>query len=632
MNSLGNIVKSVKYVFDSFQDGICIFDITGNIVYTNTSWGDIVSFLRNISHDNFFLCCKRIDSNSFNGIEGKVSALFDGRIGSYEVKYTIPSFNNNIRHILMTLTPFFDRGKVIGVISTHRDISNYFNFQNELRRQKALFSSIYNNSSSADVISNPNNEIVMVNLKTEEFFGYSSEELLGLTLKKLECNDDHELIGNSDTKSTIKCYKRKDGSTFYGEVSETTLVDNDQNCLGKLTQIKDITEKQFYEKALLKKNRILSQSEKIANFGTWNFDVLSKELSWSEGMFEIHGMDPKEEPQPSFEDALQFFIPSERNKVTLHFFNILTDKKDFQFISRIRTKNKQTRWVKSYGTCHVNDDGVVDSIFGVYQDITDIKRAEEALKYRLEDLVDRKTVELKKAQSELLKQEKLAIIGKLLAIVAHELRNPLGTIRNSLYVIQQRIDDQYITDNIIDDSVERVSRNITRCDNIVEGLMTYVRSTKPELKKTNLYDLVQSVLSDLDYSNNIRIDNDTDRDLELYIDPLRFHRVLVNLINNSIEAILDQDFGRGYGNIRIYNKITNNSVEIYVYDNGPGIHPNDLKMVMEPLVSTKSFGVGLGLAVVKQILEDHKGSIDISSVHGEHTCVKLVLSSSTVIK
>ena len=204
-------------------------------------------------------------------------------------------------------------------------------------------------------------------------------------------------------------------------------------------------------------------------------------------------------------------------------------------------------------------------------------------------------------------KQKFEILGELTAVVAHELKNPLGTIRNSLFLMQNRLNEEYVVDENVDELLNRIFRNIDRCNNIVNDLLDFARHTKLAKRRINIKQLVDKVLEDLVMPSSIQINNEISPNHHLNIDSDKIHRVLLNLLKNSIEAIMDSEVGKGAGYINITNSSDDNYNIISIYDNGPGVDEQKCEKLFEPLISTKSFGIGLGLSIVQDIMKKHNG-------------------------
>ena len=256
-------------------------------------------------------------------------------------------------------------------------------------------------------------------------------------------------------------------------------------------------------------------------------------------------------------------------------------------------------------------------------DITERKHAEEELvRYRehLEELVKERTAELEDAHKLLIQQERLATLGRLTATVSHELRNPLGTIRASFYSIADETSDKELG---IEDVLDRAERNITRCDAIIEELLDYARTKKPELSPTRVDDWLAHVLDEQTIPAGIRLKRSLVSGMEVPIDGERLRRCVINLVTNACQAM--QEGKQTGGCLRVETARKADRLEIRIIDSGPGIPPERMEKIFEPLYSTKGFGVGLGLPIVRQIAEMHGGDIEIESEPGEGTRATLWL-------
>jgi PAS domain S-box-containing protein len=258
------------------------------------------------------------------------------------------------------------------------------------------------------------------------------------------------------------------------------------------------------------------------------------------------------------------------------------------------------------------------------RNIMERKKFEEELRSnreRLEQQVEERTLDLRAAQEELLERERLAVLGRLTGVVGHELRNPLGTIRSSLYVLRNNIHEK---SDLVIRALNRAERNIIRCDRIIEELLDYTRARPAILEAVSIDAWLAEIIEDYDFPPAIKVDTRYGADRRLRIEPERLRRCIVNVLANACEALRDSEPDKPPV-IRVATRVGRGEVEIEIADNGPGIPVELQDKVFEPLFSTKGFGIGLGLAIVEQIMEQHHGSVEIRSNKGVGTSVLLCL-------
>ncbi len=256
-----------------------------------------------------------------------------------------------------------------------------------------------------------------------------------------------------------------------------------------------------------------------------------------------------------------------------------------------------------------------------------LRTEDELKKYRdqLEDLVEERTQELHAIQKQLLRKERLATLGQLTATVSHELRNPLGSIRNSLAVIH-RIADK--NNSMMNNALQISERGIQRCDNIISELLDFSRIKDLNLKVKNVDDWVDEIINDYEFPPEITLSLDLTSQLTLAFDQERLLRAMINIVNNACESLLaDNESSHELKAlcVTISTHLRDKTLEIKITDNGPGMSEKLQENIYEPLFSTKTFGVGLGLPVVKQILIQHGGSLVIRSQEKQGTQVSLLL-------
>jgi signal transduction histidine kinase len=228
---------------------------------------------------------------------------------------------------------------------------------------------------------------------------------------------------------------------------------------------------------------------------------------------------------------------------------------------------------------------------------------------------------LRIAQEEALRKGKMAQLGNLTATVAHELRNPLSTVRTSTYLLSRKLMDKGLG---VEPQLQRINSGVIRCDNIITQLLDFSRS-KPVKLEPIVLDVWLEKLVQMEAQKLPEIVS-----IECYfglgeriveIEPGRFERAIINLISNASEALVGKgdDPKSRYTEtpvISISTKLTARGAEITVADNGPGISTENMLKIREPLFTTKNFGTGLGISAVEQILEQHSGGLDIKSVEG----------------
>jgi signal transduction histidine kinase len=232
-------------------------------------------------------------------------------------------------------------------------------------------------------------------------------------------------------------------------------------------------------------------------------------------------------------------------------------------------------------------------------------------------------------EAELLKKERLSVLGQLTATVAHELRNPLSAIRNTLFSVKEMANGAGLT---LDRPISRMERSIERCNRIIGDLLEYARHRELRRASVDLEGWLHDVLAEQQVPAGIALTEDFHAPNQpIAIDAERVRRVVINLIDNAAQAMgeLPADAER---RISVRTSADDDGVAIQVADTGPGISPENLTRIFEPLFSTKSFGTGLGLATVKQIVGQHGGTIDVDSTVGRGTCFTVRLPREVELK
>ena len=247
-------------------------------------------------------------------------------------------------------------------------------------------------------------------------------------------------------------------------------------------------------------------------------------------------------------------------------------------------------------------------------------------------LVDSRTAELNASleelsdtQARLVFQERLAAIGQVAAAVGHELRNPLGVLTNSLYLIRTALPSG---------DTERIERHLATADReigaaavIVEGLLDFARQSEPELDEFDLDDLVDEALAVAPPPAGIDVARRRLDDIgRVRGDRQQLRQVLLNLLTNAYAAI------DGEGVIMIDAVADGKRVELRVSDTGVGMDEDTMNHIFDPFYTRKAKGIGLGLAVTRRIVEAHGGTVAVRSAPGEGTTFAVKLPGALVPK
>jgi two-component system, NtrC family, sensor kinase len=248
----------------------------------------------------------------------------------------------------------------------------------------------------------------------------------------------------------------------------------------------------------------------------------------------------------------------------------------------------------------------------------------------LEERVDQKTRELKRAHEHVLHVEKMATIGKMAAVVAHEINNPLSGILTYAKLLRRWIERGEVETSKRQDAeqcLDLIADESRRCGDLVKNLLTFSRTAPMNVQTTDLNSVVDRSVRLIAHQlklNGVELHPDLPQDLpRIQCDPGQIEQVVLALVMNAIDAMPHG------GNLWLSTRLRADSseVEIRVRDDGSGIPPDVLPQIFEPFLTTKETGksVGLGLAVSQNIVEGHRGRIEVESEPGKGTTFTVTL-------
>lgn len=247
----------------------------------------------------------------------------------------------------------------------------------------------------------------------------------------------------------------------------------------------------------------------------------------------------------------------------------------------------------------------------------------------LEEKVKERTKDLEAAQREIIKNERLSVLGQLTAIVSHELRNPLGVIRSSAFYLSTKADP---ADDKIAKHLYRIEEQVGLCDSIIGELLEYTRGRRFAAVRGHLNPWVEEVLDQMALPSHLQLSRNLAANLPSFnFDKEKIRRVLINLVENAIQAVNAREAeaaqkARFYRpEIVLTTRRSDGGISIQIEDNGLGMDSATAERAFEPLFTTRARGTGLGLAIVRKIVEEHGGSVTLRSEQGSGTTVTVVI-------
>ena len=241
----------------------------------------------------------------------------------------------------------------------------------------------------------------------------------------------------------------------------------------------------------------------------------------------------------------------------------------------------------------------------------------------LQDITERRLADarLRQVQQELVAREKLATIGQVAGSIAHEIRNPLGAIRNAVYFLKLTAGDK-LTGKAAK-HLEIISDEINRSNQIITSLLDFVQGRLCEPQPCRLADILAQATARAELPRMTVVETRLPHDLPLVrVDADQMEQVFCNLITNAHQAMPDG------GKVTITATRFDGVVRVAVSDSGSGITPENRARLFEPLFSTKAFGVGLGLPICKTFTEANKGTIGVETEVGKGTTVTVTLPAA----
>ena len=384
--------------------------------------------------------------------------------------------------------------------------------------------------------------------------------------------------------------------------------------------IRDISDQKVASERLRESQQQLAEAQAIARIGSWMWDVETSEVRWSEQLCRNYGVDP-ETFTPSLEGFLWFVHPEDRDRVRAIIETALRTHVFPEFEHRVVLPDGRERVNHCKGEVVVLDGRPVRMV-GTSMDVTEQKRSEAVLR----SAYDREREMVRKLRQ--LDADRTSFVSS----VSHELRTPLTAILGYLDLLTSGGDELHVTDEQLG-MLQVIRRNATRLMNLIEDLLTVSRLEAGtfglNIAPTRVASIVEAARdavqpSALSGGVELRV-TECQEDCVVMADAVQLERALLNVLSNAIK------FTPAGGSVHLHVSVEEDQVRLRVSDTGMGISPDDMPRLFRPFFRSSDAykqalpGTGLGLVIVRSIMEEHKGSVDITSAPGSGTTVTLRL-------
>jgi PAS domain S-box-containing protein len=436
--------------------------------------------------------------------------------------------------------------------------------------------------------------------------GYEREDLLSGRLSWKEMTPvervqphDKQWLSELRQTGTVRPYEkeyfRKDGSRVLVLIGEATFEEGGDE---GVAFVLDLTQRQRAEEAVRRSEAYLAEAQRLSHTGTSVYNATGTLLYWSQENYRIWGLDPLQ-GLPDRETAWQRIHPDDRDRVRAQVLEALRQKREYLVEFRIVLPDGTVKQIEATGHPLLAAHGERVEIIATNVDVTERVRAEE------------QSEKLRELESDLAHMNRLSIMGELTASLAHEILHPIATARNNARAGMRFLDMIPPDLGEVREALSCVVRDADRAKDIVGRIREHVKKAPPRKDRFDLNEAIDEVIvmaRGAIVRNKVSVRAFLTAGLiPIQGDRVQLQQVVLNLILNAVEAMSSAE------GVRELSMVTEQSqtgdILVAVRDTGPGIHREHLERVFEAFYTTKTSGMGMGLAICRSIIDAHGGRL-----------------------
>lgn len=346
----------------------------------------------------------------------------------------------------------------------------------------------------------------------------------------------------------------------------------------------EIREREKIEQALRTSQAQLTDAQKIARIGSWEWDVVTDQIAWSDELYEIYGV-KRTDFGATFDELLSYLPPEDRKHMQQTVQQAIDKKEAYTIEHRIIRPDGLTRTILGKGSVSTDSKGTVIRLSGIAQDIT-----------------DRKELENRK--------------DEFISVASHELKTPLAGLKAFTQILEKEI--QMSGNAVAERYIQKMNGQISRLTGLVNELLdiSKIESGKLSLsmKYFDLCHLAQETIDDIKHATTTHtITYEGSVTKNVHADPDRIEQVLINFLTNAIKYSPEGSL------IEVRCSQNDTHATISVRDHGSGIAPDHQEKIFDRFyrATTDGSGLGLGLSISHAIIEAHSGTIGLKSEAGK---------------
>jgi len=455
---------------------------------------------------------------------------------------------------------------------------------------------------------NPDGTFNFISPSSERVTGYNAEEfiddpkLLGNIIlpedRDIWFNHHQEVIKEKKFREIQIRIRKKNGEICWIEHVCQQVVGEQGKFLGFRASNRDITERKQSEVALKESEKNLAKAQRLAKLGSWQWNILTNRLAWSDEIYRIFGLTPQHFGA-TYDTFLERVHPDDRNAVETAVNRAFEDPfAGYDIQHRIVKPDGSLGYVHGHAEVQFDEKGKPVRMVGTMQDISELKSLE---------------TESHRLRAELAHLDRVTTVGTMTAAIAHEINQPLTAILSNAQAVVRILRHEPPNLNEVAEALYDIIADDKRAAEVIRRLREMLKGQKTLFETFDLNAAIEEVVK-LVHSETVIQNVSVSKDLKpgiptLYGDYIQMQQVILNLLINALDAVKEQPEGTRKILLSSTRAEGNDGVIVTISDSGPGIDPDRIEDIFNPFYTMKPHGTGLGLPICRSIIEAHGGRL-----------------------